>query len=305
MVTTGNVAARIRHSFPHVRATRVDVLPHLGWGGDSDAYLVDGTHVFRFPRTPEIARALEVEICFLPQLAPRVGLPIPQFEYVARDPDTGQLQFVGYRCLPGDSLTPETFAAIERDVDLVDRFARQIGAFLTGLHTTPLEVARACGVPDPAGTRRQQVEQQFARVRQRVYPVLEDAEQHYLDGVFQALLQDDDHFSWPHTVCHGDLSADHILITGTLDIGGIIDFGDLCIGDPAGDFVWTARYGEDLLRRILGHYRGPVEDHTALARVAALRFATVPTIEIAYGLETENAAYVEEGKAALRSLARR
>jgi aminoglycoside 2''-phosphotransferase len=298
MRTADEAAELIRRYLPQIEAKQVKELPHTAWGGDSDAFVVDGTHVFRFPRTPAVARALEVEICLLPQLAPRVELSIPQFEYVARD--AGTPLFAGYRCIPGEPLTPDVFAELARDLEIVDGLARQMGAFLTALHTCPLGVARACGVPEPDRPRRVVIQRLYARQRQIVYPALDEISRQYLDGVFTSFLGDERPFSWPETLCHGDLSADHILLDDGLAIAGIIDFGDLCIGDPAGDCVWALEYGEEFLRRVLGHYQGPIEDKEAFARVVALRAALLPTTEIAYGLETNNQEYVEEGRAALR-----
>ena len=76
-------AALIRSHFPDVAAEHLAELPHPGWGGDSNAFLVDGALVFRFPRGPGVAEALATEVCLLPRLAPRAPLRIPDFRYVA------------------------------------------------------------------------------------------------------------------------------------------------------------------------------------------------------------------------------
>ncbi len=77
MRAPSDLADLIRRHFPALDPRRVEALPHVGWGGDSDAVLVDGALVFRFPRSEEVARGLAVEVCLLPDLAERAPLPIP------------------------------------------------------------------------------------------------------------------------------------------------------------------------------------------------------------------------------------
>ncbi|MGH2366761.1 MAG: phosphotransferase family protein [Chloroflexota bacterium] len=304
-------------------------MPHVGWGGDSDAFLVNGALIFRFPRHPSARRALAVEACLLPQLGPRVGLPIPRFRYVAQDvTDEGDTAgstegplFVGYPAIPGAPLAPNLFPAIAADPATRERMAAQLSAFLAGLHTVPIEQAIACGVEAPARSVREQITHRYAVVRSNVYPVLADDERRYLDRLFASFLDAPRHFGWPPTICHGDLTSDHILHvpangvssagavsvvrpgdeTQPPGIAGIIDFGDVCIGDPAGDFVWRFEYGDAFFGRVLDHYSLPVGDASAFARVVGFRYQLMPTTEIAYGLATGTPGYVEEGRRLLRN----
>ncbi len=296
-------AARIRRHFPDLLIGDIQALPHAGWGGDSDAVLVDDTLVFRFPRGPEVARALAVEVCLLPELAPRAALPIPRFTHVARDPATDAPLFVGYPRIPGEPLTPARFAAVADDPAAVERLAAGLGAFLTGLHRFPLDRARACGVPEPAATVREGVAARCDAVRTGVYQVLAADERAAVDRIFAAWLTGPRHFAWPPALCHGDLSSDHVLVAGRGErgIAGVIDFGDLTIGDRTGDFVWRFEWGDAFFRRVLAGYGAATGDPEAFARVVAFRYRLMPLHQIAYGLETGSAADVEEGRRRLRA----
>ena len=58
---------------------------------------------------------------------------------------------------------------------------------------------------------------------------------------------------------HYDLSHDHIIIDNLGNISGIIDFGDLTIGDPANEFYWMQDCAKDLTQKIYQKYTGPKE----------------------------------------------
>lgn len=308
MREASEIAAIIREHWPDFEVEQVRAMPHTGWGGDSDAFLVNDRYIFRFPRHAEVARALAVEICLLPRLAPRADLPIPAFQYVATDRTAEGAEqmplFVGYPAISGAPLTTPLFQELVTGHDVTaERMAAQLGAFLSGLHTCPLEVARGCGVPDSAHAPVEQITQQYQRTQTLVYPALDAAERTFLDRLFSAFLEDVRQEPWTPMLCHGDLSSDHILVdrSNADQISGIIDFGDMAIGDPAGDFVWRHEYGEACFRRVLAHYHAPVGDVEALARRVTYRHRLMAAGEVAYGLEIGNAAYVEEGRRTLRA----
>lgn len=300
MPTTAQFADLIRQYFPSLDLQRVEPLRHTGWGGDSDAVLVDEALVFRFPRTATVAQSLAVECCLLPELAARVPLSIPRFQYVARDETTGLPRFVGYPLIPGAPLTAESFAALASEAATLERAAALLGGFLSALHRLPIERVAACGVEPPAISIREQIAIRYATLQERVYPALRADERAYLNRLFAVYLGDPAHFGWSPTVCHGDLTSDHILAAGRT-ITGIIDFGDLCVGDPAGDFVWRFEYGDAFFRHVLAHYDAPVGDVAAFARVVGFRYRLMPTHQIAYGLATASATDVAEGRALLRA----
>jgi hypothetical protein len=74
---------------------------HTAEGQFNDILIVNEALIFRFPRSPYIAATLAAEAALLTRLHGRLPLPIPFPIYHARDPQTGTLQFMGYRLLPG------------------------------------------------------------------------------------------------------------------------------------------------------------------------------------------------------------
>ena len=80
-VTVDEPLARglITDQFPEVA---LESLQLLGVGWDNTAWLVDDRWVFRFPRRAVAIPGFERELGALPQLAPRLPLPIPDPVFV-------------------------------------------------------------------------------------------------------------------------------------------------------------------------------------------------------------------------------
>ena len=117
------------------------VATYLGEGCDSAALLVNGTWVFRFPKTTEVEMQIAVEALLLPAIADRLPLQIPRFHFLGRPGEYFPRRFVGYQKLaggPGIELDPGELASGE---------AAAIGRFLAALHAVPTADAAACGVP--------------------------------------------------------------------------------------------------------------------------------------------------------------
>ena len=92
---------------------------------------------------------------------------------------------------------------------------------------------------------------------------------------------------------HGDLGPEHIRVVGE-QIGGVIDWGDTCVGDPALDLAWTALGSSAAFAEaVVAAYR-PDEDLLARARDWHL---LGPWHEVLYGLGEGGPEFVESGLA--------
>ncbi|MEU0880941.1 phosphotransferase [Lentzea sp. NPDC005914] len=177
-------------------------MTYLGEGWDSRAELVGGW-VERRPRRPEIGPQLVRETVVMPWLAPLLPLPVPVPVVMSHDP-----LVVRHELVPGELAT------------LNATQGRQLGEFLLALHALPVEEASARGV----SPRTLPVE----RFRGEVLP-------HVPEG---ATLLDALPGVPADTLVHGDLGPEHVLGRDGV-LTGVIDFGDLHIGDPAVDLAWA------------------------------------------------------------------
>jgi aminoglycoside phosphotransferase (APT) family kinase protein len=220
-------AAMIARSFPQLGAP---VLSRLGEGWDNAASLVNGTHVFRFPRRAIAAELIETECRILPWIAPQLPLRISVPAFVGAATGDYPWPFAGYPLLPGTPLS-------ERDVpEHADAaLAVSLGRFLRALHEIDPERLVADGLPDDKIGRLDH-ERMMPKVRARLEELraaglLRSSETliDYLDSVAPGPRRE------RLTVVHGDLYARHVLVDDEFRAVGIIDWGDVHRGDPALD----------------------------------------------------------------------
>ena len=247
----------LEEQFPELAALPIVL---LGSGWDNTVYTVGGEWVFRFPRREIVLPGLRVEIEFLPQLAPLLPVPIPVPELIGSPSDEFPWPFFGARMLPGVELgeAPETSRA---------SLAVELARFLLTLHGG--RVLETVGARLPENWTRR------ADMELRVPYVLEKLAE--LDGLWHApdhvrtLIEDARSLAAPEprAVCHVDLHFRHVLVDGGR-MSGVIDWIDLCRGEPALDLqlVWSV-LPADVRPAFFAEY-GDVDDATLLrARVIA------------------------------------
>jgi aminoglycoside phosphotransferase (APT) family kinase protein len=242
-------------------------LKPLSEGWDRSVWLADDAFVFGFPRRAVVVPGVEREIAFLPQLAPLLPLPIPVPVYVGRPSAEYPWPFFGSELVPGEE-------AGEADLDEATRtkVAVELAGFLKRLHS--VEVAEALGVDAlPADSN------QRADMAQRVPKTREALRELERVGLWSEppqladLLAETERLT-PGTarasVVHGDLHFRHLLV----DRGhatGVIDWIDICRGDPAIDLQILWSFLPPAGRPAFLEAYGPVsEDQLLRARVVAL-----------------------------------
>lgn len=225
-----------------------------GW--DNTIVRVDGDWVFRFPRRSIALPGIDREISLLPQLAPRLSLPIPVPEHVGVYGDP-PWRFWGARHLPGTEL------AVTSDVDEV-AVAVAIGRFLAELHSLPADPELPV---DPFG--RADAASRAIRARD-VLAELAELNSEDVDSV----LSDGESAGPPPTetvLSHGDLYSRHVLVDEDGQASGVIDWGDLCAAPRSVDLsiAFSAFHGESR-EALVGEY-GSIDADTELrARVMAI-----------------------------------
>ena len=226
-VTTDLARDLIARQFPQLAPVRAQV---LGVGWDNVAMLVNEGLVFRFPRRQLGADLIEFEIRAMPRIAPLLPARVPDNEFAGSASNEFRWRFAGYRKIPGTSVCRVRLPDQHR-FDL----AEQLGRFLLSLHRIPLAEARQVGLqPDRLGRfeiarRRDQTSEKFEFLR--ASGVIADV------GPLLDLLDRTPAQYTPRadTIVHGDLYSRHVLIDESGRLGGVIDWGDIHLGDPAQD----------------------------------------------------------------------
>jgi aminoglycoside phosphotransferase (APT) family kinase protein len=249
----------IAGQFPDVA---LDSLRLIGEGWDNTVWLVDEQWVFRFPRRQLAIPGVEREIAALAALAPRLPLPVPAPVFVGVPADGFPWPFFGARYLPGS----EPLGLSE---SVRARLARPLGEFLHALHASDVPDLPA----DPFG--RGDMSIRVPQARERLAALAAEDLWHAppsVDGVLDAAAALP--APEPAVVCHGDLHLRHLLVDDHGAAACVIDWGDLCRGDPSIDMclVWCLLPSRD---DFLAAY-GPVSDDQLLrARVLALFLCAV------------------------------
>lgn len=218
----------IHQQFPHVDSSSVE---DLGFGYDNTAFLVGETFVFRFPRRAIAVALMEREMAVLPTIAPLLPVPIPVPILAGIPAGSYPWPFAGYRLLVGT--TASSLALSESECE---RIAAPLGAFLQHLHSVDVRDAVGDALPGdligrldhsrrlPLATERM-AELESAGLLNDVEPFLGYMAKH------PPGLCDD-----PRVV-HGDMYARHLLLDGERNLCGVIDWGDMHLGDPALDLA--------------------------------------------------------------------
>jgi aminoglycoside phosphotransferase (APT) family kinase protein len=268
--------------WPDLDITNLSVI-ETGW--DSRVAYVNESWIFRVPRGTYGAEALAVEAALLPELAEALPVQIPAFEYLSLDPPCA-----GYRKIDGATLDPEQASVT---------VAKELGRFLRALHSFPVDRARVLGVQGDVRAWREDLQSECGDFRNRVLPLLSAQEARRAGDLFDEFIDDDLNFSFRAAVVHADLGPDHILCSRN-GLAGIIDWGDVRIGDPAIDFAWLANaLPSGVVCSLIKSY-GPAADAALLKR--ALFFHRLgPWHEVIYGFDVGGSEFVRSGVEGIRS----
>lgn len=240
----------------------------LSEGWDNTVWLVDRHWVFRFPRREVVIPGIRREMALLPRLAPLLPLPIPSPVFYGRPAMGYPWPFSGAALIPG----METADSRCGDGDRC-RLARPLATFLRALHDdeTAVTVDPAGELPtDPMGRADMQLRvpltvERLAEVERlgmwrapESVPNLLDAARGLSASESSALV-------------HGDLHFRHLLVDDDCGAAGVIDWIDICRGDPAIDLplFWSLlpAAGRD---EFLETYGTVTDDQLLRARVLAL-----------------------------------
>jgi aminoglycoside phosphotransferase (APT) family kinase protein len=242
-------------------------LAFLGEGWDYAAFLVDESLVFRFPRREVGLPGTEREIAKLPVLAPLLPVAVPNPVHVGRPSDDFPWPFYGASYLRGAE--PDSFLS----EDARGTLARPLARALRALHADATLAATGDGLPvDPMG--RADMAVRVPRTRETTAAIAE---------LWQAPAEIDELLEQalelpppePTAVCHGDLHFRQLLVDGSTLVG-IVDWVDLCRGDPSMDLSLVFGFLPAVARRAFFAEYGEVDPASVVrARVLALNLMSV------------------------------
>jgi aminoglycoside phosphotransferase (APT) family kinase protein len=281
VVDAGLARRLIRSQFPAVAA---DAMELVGEGWDVTAWRVDGDWLFRFPRREIVVPGLLRERDVLPRLASRLPAAIPAAIFHG-EPDAGYpYPFAGSRYIEG--LEP---------VGAEDTLALDMARFCRALHAVDPEEAGAGGLPYDV-VRRGDMQARVPMTLQRFDQI---AGIWAVPAEVRRLVAGAADLPKPTRarIVHGDLHLRQVLVSDGR-LSGVIDWIDICLGDPAIDLMAYWAFATPEGRPAFLEAYGPVDDEQLLrARVLAFflwgTIALYGRTEDLPGLEREAVAGLE------------
>ncbi len=200
---------------------------------------------YRFPRDGDgRALSLEAESAFLRRFSTTTAVQVPALAIHERS-GTAYATFPFLRGVP---LTSSTLASLPDSVR--ERLASDLGAFLSALHSFPLDEARQIGVGEADAWSERVV-----AARTEVLPRLPSRAAEWVRTLFErhghlAALPLSE-----RRVIHADMGLHHLFLDPERHgLAGVIDFGDMTIGDPAQDFGFESQCGRAFLDQVYAEY---------------------------------------------------
>jgi aminoglycoside phosphotransferase (APT) family kinase protein len=216
-IDTDLVRRLVASQFPELAAQ--DIRP-LASGWDNESFRLGDELTVRLPRRTMAAALVENEATWLPRLAADLPLAVPTPVHLGRPGDGYPWPWTICRWVPGHPLD------VEPPVDPHDA-ATQLGSFVRALHRpAPAEAPRSAYRGTPLVDRDTPLRDRLAQLRGLVDVLA-------LGRLWDDALAAPVHQGAPVWI-HGDLHPLNV-VASEGRLSGVIDFGDICAGDPATD----------------------------------------------------------------------
>lgn len=239
-------------------------IKYLG-GGSSSVFSVDDLLVVKFPKLGHQDQRYD---SFVKQFARERALHKALSARVSPDEVVTPLAMIAR---PGSGFSGPIFtykyfagtqvAKMELSSKQKRRLAHLLGRFLTRLHS--MRKINIPGVPriSPESIRLGWNEQ-YEMVKRDVMPLLNRIEKKWMAGLYESYLGGAGKYRPRVVFSHGDFGAENVLVPKRFDRLQVIDFENVCWGDPVADFcVWYQSYGEKFLEDMLSAYGGRIDKY--------------------------------------------
>lgn len=242
----------IRKKIPNFNDRQIRVFDD-GW--DFVVVVADNRRAFRFPRGEGYAKKLPIETRFLELFADKSPVRVPKLTY--QEDELSGMPYVTYDFIEGVRFSQNISRSFSK-VELL-AVAKQLGVFLTAVHSFSVEKAKQLGVQEIDSLDAWQ--KRLAKIKKKVFPHISDFEQNWIVALFENFLKIILKTPIKPVVTHSDIMPEHIIVDPeTHTLSGIIDFGDIAIGDSAYDFAFLACYGVDFLNECYRDYGLPRDE---------------------------------------------
>jgi aminoglycoside phosphotransferase (APT) family kinase protein len=219
----------IKTQFPELCPSTIRL---LGAGWDNTAFIIDEKLIFRFPRRDCTVALLESEWNILPRIAPQLPLQIPIPQWKGMPSPSFSWPFIGHTIVPGITACSANLSEEERA-----SFAPSLAHFLSILHAPSMINIAKCPsfetnashlhwkniLPKILKNFEELSTLHLLEKRKELESIAES-----LPSVFSPLST---------AVVHGDFYVRHLLIDKERRLCGVIDWGDMHLGDPAIDIA--------------------------------------------------------------------
>ena len=247
---TEELVSKIRAEFPELVFASAQLVRNVS--DDHTVLILDDEWVFRFPRSWAFKQSFKQEVAMLKELKQHKHVPVPEYVYLSAAQDFG-----GYRMIKGVELEPEVYSTLTGAERLT--LAADLAQLNSALHALPTSLSTPIADDEVwswttwYGGKR---------------PFLAE----HCPG---SLLRDLDIFMGEYDqvqppqkrLVNGDFVGEHIFYDlEKRMVAGVIDFGDLSVGDPAGDFTYFWSYDDDFPKKMFQSYAFKNEDPNLLER---------------------------------------
>ncbi|MFI7002349.1 aminoglycoside phosphotransferase family protein [Nocardia sp. NPDC050175] len=197
-------------------------LQRVAAGWDNQMWRLGEELAVRMPRTPRAPALLAKERQWLPRLAARLPLPVPTPIRFGEASAIFRRPWTIARWVPGEPADRATISRVEHAADA-------LAGFLRALHQeAPAEA--------PVNPGRGVALATFAHdAGPKLQAFVPDGIVADVQHVWEAAVSAPE-WAGPPVWLHGDLHPANVVVSGGT-IAGVIDFGELCAGDPANDLA--------------------------------------------------------------------
>jgi aminoglycoside phosphotransferase (APT) family kinase protein len=222
-------AALIVERFPEFAPATIEL---LGEGWDNVAYQVNSDFIFRFPRRAIAVELIELEYRALSHIATEVSLPIPVPLFFGQPTEDYPWPFSGYRKLVGS-----TGCSVDLNESERIALAKPLAQFLASLHSVSEVVTSKLNLPgDKIGRldlakRTPVLKENLNKISKLGLGIDIKKLLSIVDAVNISIKPE---FG---TLVHGDLYSRHLIFDEGRNLSGVIDWGDLHLGDRAVDLA--------------------------------------------------------------------